>query len=196
MKRLIVGVTGASGAIFAVRILQMLKPLADVEAHLIISPSARLTLAAECDMTPKDLNALAHTVYHHADIGAAVSSGSFRTYGMIVVPCSMKTMSNIATGNTADLITRAADVVLKERKRLLLAVRETPLHAGHLTNMLTLAQQGVTIFPPVPAFYHRPSSIEEIVDQSCMRMLDQLDIETSTAPRWGEELSIQQKPER
>lgn len=196
MKRLIVGVTGASGAIFAVRLLQILKPVADVETHLIVSPSARLTLAAECDMAPKDLNSLAHTVYHYADIGAAVSSGSFRTYGMIVVPCSMKTMSNIATGNTADLITRAADVVLKERKRLLLAVRETPLHAGHLANMLALAQQGVTIFPPVPAFYHRPSSIDEIVGQSCMRMLDQLDIETSSAPRWGEELSIQQKPER
>lgn len=190
MKRVIVGITGASGAIFGVRLLHILRAAADVETHLIISASARLTLSAECDINPSDLNAVADVVHHPSDIAASVSSGSFRVYGMIVAPCSMKTMSNIATGNTGDLISRSADVVMKENRKLVLAVRETPLHAGHLANMLNLAQRGVTIFPPVPAFYHRPASIQDLVDQSCMRMLDQLDIEVATAPRWGEEASL------
>lgn len=190
MKRVIVGITGASGAIFGVRLLHILRTVADVETHLIISASARLTLSAECDINPSDLNAVADVVHHPSDIAASVSSGSFRVYGMIVAPCSMKTMSNIATGNTGDLISRSADVVMKENRKLVLAVRETPLHAGHLANMLNLAQRGVTIFPPVPAFYHRPASIQDLVDQSCMRMLDQLDIEVATAPRWGEEASL------
>lgn len=190
MKRIIVGITGASGAIFGVRLLHILRTVADVETHLIISASARLTLSAECDINPSDLNAVADVVHHPSDIAASVSSGSFRVYGMIVAPCSMKTMSNIATGNTGDLISRSADVVMKENRKLVLAVRETPLHAGHLANMLNLAQRGITIFPPVPAFYHRPASIQDLVDQSCMRMLDQLDIEVATAPRWGEEVSL------
>lgn len=193
MKRIVVGITGASGGIFGVRLLHILRAVPGVETHLIVSPSARLTLSGECDLSPADLAGVAHVVHHHADVAAPISSGSFRTHGMMVVPCSMKTMSNIATGNTGDLITRAADVVMKERGRLLLAVRETPLHSGHLANMLTLAQRGVTIFPPVPAFYHRPTDIQQIVDHSCMRMLDQMDIPTDAAPRWGEDISLRSR---
>jgi 4-hydroxy-3-polyprenylbenzoate decarboxylase len=192
MRRIIIGITGASGAIFGVRLLHILRSVSDVETHLIISPAARLTLAAECDLGLTDLAGVADVVHHHSDIAASVSSGSFRTHGMLVVPCSMKTMSNISTGNTGDLITRAADVVMKERGRLLLAVRETPLHAGHLANMLNLAQRGVIIFPPVPAFYHRPTDIQQIVDQSCMRMLDQMEVGVDAAPRWGIDISMKQ----
>jgi 4-hydroxy-3-polyprenylbenzoate decarboxylase len=190
MKRVIIGITGASGAAFGVRLLHILRSVPDVETHLVVSASARLTLASECDISPSDLEAIAGAVHHPSDIAAPISSGSFRVYGMIIAPCSMKTMSNIATGNTGDLISRSADVVMKERRRLLLAVRETPLHAGHLANLLNLAQRGVTIFPPVPAFYHRPVSIQDIVDQSCMRMLDQLDIEVKVAPRWGKDVFL------
>lgn len=193
MKRIIVGMTGASGAPFTVRLLHILRSVPEIETHLVLSPSARLTLAAECDLAPRELAELVHVTYQYTDIGAAISSGSFRSFGMIVVPCSVKTMSNIATGNTGDLITRAADVVIKERRRLVLAVRETPLHAGHLENMLNLSRRGVSIFPPVPAFYHRPMSVQDIVDQSCMRMLDQLDIEVGAAPRWGQDISLKRR---
>lgn len=189
MKRIIVGMTGASGAPFTVRLLHILRSIPDIETHLILSPSARMTLSMECDLVPRDLGELVHSVHPYTDIAAPISSGSFRTHGMIVVPCSVKTMSNIAVGNSGDLITRAADVIMKERKRLVLAVRETPLHAGHLENMLVLARRGVTIFPPVPAFYHLPKSVDDVIDQSCMRMLDQLDIEVDAAPRWGQDRS-------
>lgn len=185
MKRIILAITGASGAIYGVRIAQVLRDVGDVETHLVISPAARRTILQECDISAKEIEALAHVVHNHADIGAPISSGSFRVHGMIVAPCSVKTMSNIATGNSGDLISRAADVMLKERRPLLLVVRETPLHAGHLENMLKLARLGAVMFPPVPAFYHRPQTIAEIVDQSVMRILDQLDIETSAAERWS-----------
>jgi 4-hydroxy-3-polyprenylbenzoate decarboxylase len=141
----------------------------------------------EHDVEPEHIYALAHEVHAPGNIGATISSGSFFSAGMIIAPCSVKTMSNIAMGNTGDLITRAADVILKERRKLLIAVRETPLHAGHLENMTKLARLGAVIFPPVPAFYNRPKTLEDIVDQSCMRMLDQLGVHLESAPRWGEE---------
>lgn len=186
MKRIILAITGASGAIYGVRIARMLRDIEGVETHLVISPAARRTILEECEVGVKDVEALADVLHNHADIGAPISSGSFRIHGMIVAPCSVKTMSNIATGNSGDLISRAADVMLKERRPLILAIRETPLHAGHLESMLKLARLGAVMFPPVPAFYHRPKAISDIVDQSVMRMLDQLGIETEAAARWGE----------
>lgn len=196
MKRVIIGITGASGAIYGVRLLQLLNGLEGVETHLVVSTAGRLTLSQECDMSPKDLSVIAGVAHHQSDIAASISSGSFRVHGMIVAPCSVKTMSNIATGNTGDLISRAADVVLKERRRLVLAVRETPLHAGHLGNMLKLTELGAVIFPPVPAFYHRPESVQAIVDQTCMRLLDQIDLPIESAPRWGEGVEIKGKARR
>lgn len=186
MKRIILAITGASGAAYGVRAAQILKASPDVETHLVVSPAARRTIAQECDIGVKEVESLADVVHHHADIGASISSGSFRVHGMVVAPCSVKTMSNIATGNSGDLISRAADVMLKERRPLVLAVRETPLHAGHLESMLKLVRLGAVIFPPVPAFYHRPGTISDIVDQSVMRMLDQIGVETDAAARWGE----------
>ncbi len=194
MKRVIIGITGASGAIYGVRLLQLLAGRDDVETHLVVSTAGRLTLSQECDLSPKDLAAFAGVTHHQSDIAASISSGSFRVHGMIVAPCSVKTMSNIATGNTGDLISRAADVVLKERRRLVLALRETPLHAGHLGNMLKLAELGAVIFPPVPAFYHRPATVQEIVDQTCMRLLDQIDLTIDSAPRWGDGVAIKGRP--
>jgi 4-hydroxy-3-polyprenylbenzoate decarboxylase len=185
-RRVIIAITGASGSIYGVRLLQMLKGAPGVETHAMISKAGGLTLAAECDLAPGQLAKLADEVHQVGNLGAPVSSGSFRVHGMIIAPCSIKTASNIATGNTGDLISRAADVVLKERRRLVVAVRETPLHLGHLETLAQLARLGAIIFPPVPSFYHRPQQVAEIVDQSCMRMLDQLDITLQTAPRWGE----------
>jgi 4-hydroxy-3-polyprenylbenzoate decarboxylase len=152
-----------------------------------MSPSAKLTLKMEHDVELERISSLAHEVHAPGNIGAAISSGSFFSEGMIIAPCSIKTMSNIAMGNTGDLITRAADVILKERRKLVVAVRETPLHAGHLESMSKLANLGAVIFPPVPAFYNRPKTLEDIVDQSCMRMLDQLGVNLESSPRWGEE---------
>jgi 4-hydroxy-3-polyprenylbenzoate decarboxylase len=185
-RRVIIAITGASGSIYGVRLLQMLKGVPEVETHAMISKAGGLTLAAECDLAPGQLAKLADEVHAVGNLGAAVSSGSFRIHGMIIAPCSIKTASNIATGNTGDLISRAADVVLKERRRLVVAIRETPLHLGHIETLAQLARLGAIIFPPVPSFYHRPQQVAEIVDQSCMRMLDQLDITLQTAPRWGE----------
>lgn len=186
MKRIILAMTGASGAVYGLRTAQILKTVPDVETHLIISPAARRIIAQECETGVREIEGLADVVHHHADIGAAISSGSFRVHAMVVAPCSVRTMSCIATGNSGNLISRAADVMLKERRPLVLAVRETPLHAGHLENMLGLARLGAVIFPPVPAFYLRPQAISDLVDQSVMRMLDQIGIETQTAARWGE----------
>lgn len=177
MKKLIIGLTGASGAIYGVRLLEVLKPLADVETHLVISAAARQTLALETDYTLKDVQALADHTYDNRDIAAAISSGSFRVAGMVIMPCTMKTLSGIVNSYTDTLVTRAADVVLKEGKKLVLGVRETPLHIGHLRLMVQAAELGAVIMPPMPAFYHQPQSIDDIVNQTINRLLDQFDIE-------------------
>jgi len=185
-RRVIVAITGASGSIYGVRLLQMLAEVPDVERHAMISKAGGLTLSAECGLAAADVAKLADQVHAVGNLGAPVASGSFRVHGMIVAPCSVRTASNIATGNTGDLISRAADVMLKERRPLVIAIREAPLHLGHLETLAQLARLGAIVFPPVPGFYHRPQSVAEIVDQSCMRMLDQLDITVQAAPRWGE----------
>jgi len=182
--RLIVAITGASGAIYGIRLLERLREL-PVETHLIASRWARVTIEHETPHRFADVKALADVVHAEDDQGAAVSSGSFITAGMIIAPCSTKTLAAIANGFAYNLICRAADVVLKERRRLVLAVRETPLHAGHLRNMLTLSELGATIAPPIPAFYHRPKSIDDIVDQTVIRLLDQLDLSLDSDARWS-----------
>lgn len=176
MKRLIVGISGASGAIYGVRLLEVLKPLEDVQTHLIMSQAARQTLALETDYSLRDVQALADVVHDARDIAASISSGSFRTHGMVILPCSIKTLSGIVNSYTDGLLTRSADVVLKERRPLVLCVRETPLHLGHLRLMTQAAEMGAVIMPPLPAFYHRPQSIQEIIDQTVNRVLDQFDI--------------------
>ncbi len=184
-ERLIIAITGASGVIYAIRLLEVLQPTL-IETHLIISNAAKQTIAAETDYTLTKVKALADKVYDIRDIGAAISSGSFRTKGMIILPCSMKTLSGIAHSYTDDLITRAADVILKERKPLVLCVRETPLHLGHLRLMAQVLEIGGQIIPLMPAFYHRPQSVSDIVDQSVNRLLDQFDIylEKELFARW------------
>lgn len=185
--RIIIGITGATGTIYGVRAMELMRAHGGVEIHLVMSRSAKLTLKMEHNTGIDQINALADVVHEVTNIGASISSGSFRTRGMLIAPCSIKTMSNIANGNTGDLISRSADVILKEGRKLVVAIRETPLHAGHLESLARLAKLGAVIFPPVPAFYNRPKTLEDIVDQSCMRMLDQFGIELETAPRWGEE---------
>ena len=187
MKRVIVGITGATGTIYGVRLMELMKADPEIEIHLVMSRSAKLTLKMEHDLELDYINSLADEVHEPGNIGASISSGSFHSEGMIIAPCSIKTMSNIASGNTGDLISRAADVILKERRTLIVAIRETPLHIGHLENVTKMARIGAVIFPPAPAFYNRPASLQDIVDQSCMRMLDQLHIHLESAPRWGEE---------
>lgn len=182
-KRIIVGISGASGIVYGVRALELLRE-AGVESHLVVSKSAKLTLHHELDMSLNDLEALADVVYPAQDVGAAIASGSFATGGMLVAPCSVRTMSEIATGVTSTLLTRAADVVLKERRRLVLMVRETPLHAGHLRTLSQLAEIGAVIAPPVPAFYTRPETIDDIVTQSVGRALDLFDLELARVKRW------------
>jgi flavin prenyltransferase len=181
--QLIVGISGASGTIYGVRILEMLRK-AEIETHLIMSKSAEMTLAYETDFKPKDVRALASVHYSINDVSAAISSGSFPTMGMIVAPCSIRTMSEIATGVTATLLSRAADVVLKEKRRLVLAIRETPLHAGHLRNMTLLAEIGAVVAPIVPAFYNRPRTVDDIVNHTCGRLLDLFGIDTGLVKRW------------
>ena len=185
--RIIIGVTGASGAVYARRALQALKD-AGVETHLVISRAAEMAIAYELGEKARDLAALADFNYAPNDIGAAISSGSFLTLGMLVAPCSVRTMSEIATGVTSTLLTRAADVVLKERRRLVLMVRETPLHLGHLRTLAQLAEMGAVIAPPVPAFYAEPQSIDDIVNHSVGRALDLFGVETPLVRRWGEDL--------
>ncbi len=187
MERVIVGITGATGTIYGVRIMEILRAQGEYEIHLVMSRAAKMTLKMEHDAEIDYINGLAHEVHDSGNIGASISSGSFHSRGMMVAPCSIKTMSNIVNGNTGDLISRAADVVLKERRPLLIAIRETPLHAGHLESLVKLSNLGAIIFPPVPAFYNKPKTLQDIVDQSCMRMLDQFGIHIETAPRWGEE---------
>ncbi|HDR1856341.1 TPA: UbiX family flavin prenyltransferase [Pasteurella multocida] len=188
-KRLIIGISGASGAIYAIRLLEVLKPLDHIETHLIISNAAKQTIAAETDYSIQAVKALADVNYDVRDIGAAISSGSYRTLGMIILPCSIKTLSGIAHSYTDDLITRAADVCLKERKPLVLCVRETPLHLGHLRLMTEAAEIGAQITPLMPAFYHHPKTVQDIVDQSVNRLCDQFEIQLAQDlfQRWGGE---------
>lgn len=177
MKRLIVGISGASGAIYGVRLLQVLQQVPEVETHLIMSNAARQTLTLETDMSLRDVQALAHVVHDARDIAANISSGSFKTHGMVVLPCSIKTLSGIVHSYTDGLLTRAADVVLKERRPLVLCVRETPLHLGHLRLLTQAAELGAVIMPPVPAFYHRPQTLDDVINQTVNRVIDQFDIE-------------------
>jgi 4-hydroxy-3-polyprenylbenzoate decarboxylase len=183
VRRLIVGMAGASGAIYGVRILQALKTCG-IETHLVISRSAEMTLAYETGLKLRDLRQFASVTHPIGDIGAAISSGSFPTLGMVIAPCSIRTMSEIATGVTSTLLSRAADVVLKERRRLVLAVRETPLHGGHLRTMTALSDMGAIIAPVVPAFYNKPRTVDDIIDHTVGRLLDLFDIDTGLARRW------------
>ena len=184
-SRIIVGITGASGAIYGIRLLEALKAL-PVETHLVMSKAAEMTLAYETDRTAKEVRALADVVHAFADVGAPIASGSFRTMGMVIAPCSVHSMAEVATGVTSNLLTRAADVTLKERRRLVLMLRETPLHTGHLRNMTALSEMGAIIAPPVPAFYAKPASVQDIVDHSVGRVLDLFGLETDLVRRWGE----------
>ena len=184
-QRLIVGISGASGVIYGIRMLEALRAM-PVESHLVLSQAAEVTLAWETKMKVAALRDLADVWYPESDIGAAIASGSFPTLGMVIAPCSIRSMSEIATGVTGTLLTRAADVVLKERRRLVMMVRETPLHAGHLRNMLTLSEMGAIMAPPVPAFYSMPQSIDDIIDHSVGRVLDLFGLDTGKIRRWGE----------
>lgn len=186
-RRLVIGATGASGAIYARRALEALRGT-DVETHLILSRASEMTIRYELDQSAAEFAALADHRYAIGDVGAPVSSGSFKTLGMLIAPCSVKTMSEIATGVTGTLLSRAADVVLKERRKLVLMVRETPLHIGHLRTMTQLAEMGAIIAPPLPAFYAEPQSLDDLVDQSVGRALDLFGIETPLVKRWGEDL--------
>src|SRR6476646_5955811 len=181
---LIVGITGASGVIYGVRLLELLREW-NIETHLIISRAAQMTLAYETSLKLADVERLANVVHSNSDVGAACSSGSFRTRGMVIAPCSIKTMAEIATGNTANLISRAGDVALKERRRLVLLLRETPLHIGHIRNMASVTEAGAIVYPPVPAFYALPKSIDEMVDHTLARVLDLFDIDVGKIRRWS-----------
>ena len=191
-QRLIVGISGASGIIYGVRLLELLRKV-EVETHLVVSRAAEMTRACELDLSARELRALATVSYRVGDIGAAISSGSFRTTGMVIAPCSVRTLAEIASGVSSSLLTRAADVVLKERRRLVLLVRETPLHAIHLRNMLTVTEAGAIIMPPAPAFYHQPQSIDQMVTHTVCRVLDLFDIDTGMLKRWGEDIGISQR---
>ena len=183
-RRLIVGISGASGIVYGVRILQVLQH-AGIESDLVMSESARMTLSTELDMGVKEVEALATEVHSAKNIGATIASGSFKTMGMVVAPCSIKSLSEIAYGMTSGLLSRAADVVLKERRRLVLMIRETPLHSGHLRTMLQASENGAILMPPVPALYARPKSIDDMVNHTVGRCLDLFDIETDLVKRWA-----------
>jgi 4-hydroxy-3-polyprenylbenzoate decarboxylase len=186
-KRLIVAITGASGVIYGIRALELLRGCPDVETHVILSPSAARTIAEETDHTIDQVRALADTLYNHKDIGAAISSGSFRTEGMLVAPCSVKTLSGIAHCFDEELVVRAADVCLKERRRVVLLFRETPLHAGHIELMAQATRNGAIVMPPVPGFYHRPRSVDDIVTQTVGRALDLFGIDPRVVKRWRDD---------
>jgi flavin prenyltransferase len=185
MHRLIVAITGASGAVFGVRALQVLREREDVETHLILTRGARATIGYELDLTVPEIQELADVVHPETNLGASISSGSFPTLGMLVAPCSIKALSGIANSFSDNLVIRAADVVLKERRRLVLLVRETPLHAGHLRLMVHATENGAIVMPPVPAFYHRPSTIEALVDQTVGRALDLFGLGSGHVQRWS-----------
>ncbi len=186
-QKLVIGISGASGVAYGLRALDACRELG-IESHLILSKAAVLTLAHETESTVADVNAMADVVHKIGDIGASVASGSFRSLGMLIAPCSVRTMSEIATGVTSTLLTRAADVTLKERRPLVLMVRETPFHLGHLRTMVRLTEMGATIAPPLPAFYAKPQSIAEMIDQSVGRALDLFGLEWRAVKRWGEDL--------
>jgi len=183
-RRIVVGITGATGAIYGIRLLELLRGIAEVETHLVISAPAKRTIVEETDYAVRDVEALADRVYENKDIGAALASGSFRTQGMIVAPCSVKTASAVAYCRADTLIARAADVTLKEGRPLILLVRETPLHAGHLRCLLALAEMGVILLPPMPAFYHRPKQIEDLVVHTLARALDRLELPHHLVEEW------------
>ena len=183
-RRLVVAITGSTGAVYGVRLLEHLRKRSPFELHLIVSTAAKRTLAEETDLSLKDVEALAHVVHDNRDIGASVASGSFRTEGMVVAPCSMKTVSALATGYADTLIARAGDVTLKEGRRLIAVVRETPLHLGHLRQLVALAEIGAVILPPMPAFYHRPRTVDDIVDHTVARILDRLGVAHDLVPEW------------
>jgi flavin prenyltransferase len=192
-RRLIVGISGASGAVYGLRLLELLRGT-DIETHLVLTRAADVTREHELDLSAKELRALATVHYPLTDIGAAIASGSFRTMGMIVAPCSVRTLAEIATGVTGNLLTRAADVILKERRRLVLLFRETPLHLGHIRNMLAVTEAGAIVMPPVPAFYSRPASLDAMVTATVCRALDLFDIDVGRLARWGEDLPT--RPQR
>ncbi len=186
MKRIIIGISGATGAVYGIRLLEVLRGVDDIETHLVLSPAARRTIALETDHPVEQVEALADRVYRPGDIAAAIASGSFPAAGMIVAPCAIRTLSGIATSFSDNLLLRAADVTLKERRRLLLLVRETPLHLGHLRLLVQVAEMGAIVMPPVPAFYHRPKTLESMIDQTVNRVLDLMEIDLSRDlfPRW------------
>ncbi|MBQ5938699.1 MULTISPECIES: UbiX family flavin prenyltransferase [unclassified Massilia] len=184
-RRITVAITGATGATYGVQLLRRLHATPGVESHLVVSDAATLTLHQELGLQRRDAEALAHVVHRNRDIGASIASGSFQTDGMVVAPCSMKTLAAVAHGLSDNLITRAADVMLKERRRLILMVRETPFNLAHLRNMTAVTEMGGIIFPPLPSFYHRPVSIEEMVEHSVDRVMDLLGLENAQAARWG-----------
>ena len=185
MKRLVVAITGASGALYGVRLLEALRSLEDVETHLMISDAGVLSMHHELDLKRKDVEALADVVHNARDVGACIASGSFQSEGMVIAPCSMKTLASVAHGLSDNLISRAADVILKERRRCVLIVRETPFNLAHLRNMTAVTEMGGIIFPPLPALYHRPESIVDMVDHTVARVLDLFQITHAIAPRWS-----------
>jgi 4-hydroxy-3-polyprenylbenzoate decarboxylase len=184
-QRLIIGISGSSGIVYGIRLLQVLKQL-DIETHLVVSKAGQLTRAYECTLSAAELRALACVNHKCSDVSAPIASGSFRTLGMIIAPCSMNTLGEIANGMSSNLLTRAADVVLKERRRLVLLPREAPLHLGHLNNMVSVTQMGGIIYPPVPAFYTKPQTIDELVDDTVGRVLDLFGLDSGLVRRWGE----------
>jgi 4-hydroxy-3-polyprenylbenzoate decarboxylase len=191
MRRLIVAITGASGAVYGVRLLQHLRAIGGVETHLLLSSAGVLNVHQELDLKRGEVEALADVVHNVADVGATIASGSFRTDGMVIAPCSVKTLASISIGLADNLITRAADVCLKERRRLVLLVRETPLNLAHIRAMEAVTLMGGVVFPPVPAFYQRPATIDELVDHTVARVLDLFEIEHSLAPRWAGEIGAE-----
>ena len=184
-RRLVLAITGATGAVYGVRLLQHLANIPGIETHLVVSDAAVLTLHQETGLQRREVEAMAHVVHKNRDIGASIASGSFQSDGMVIAPCSMKTLASVAHALSDNLIARAADVVLKERRRLVLMVRETPFNLAHLRNMTQVTEMGGIVFPPLPSFYHKPASIEEMVDHTVSRVIDLFGIEHALAPRWA-----------
>jgi 4-hydroxy-3-polyprenylbenzoate decarboxylase len=184
-RRIIVAITGATGAVYGVQLLRRLHGTPDIESHLVVSDAASLTLHQELGLQRRDVEALAHVVHRNRDVGASIASGSYQADGMVIAPCSMKTLAAVAHGFSDNLVTRAADVILKERRRLILMVRETPFNLAHLRNMTAVTEMGGIIFPPLPSFYHRPATIADMVEHTVDRVVDLLGIENAQAARWG-----------